>query len=741
MAVFLAAGVVIAAGLVTAGRIDDAGAALYVGVGAAGVLSAVPVAAATSGHEHWTRLLRRVVCLATLPLVALSFDQRGTEPFNPTKVTVLVLAGLLVVGTWAGEWIATGRSPALRSPLTFPALVFVGAVALSTATSVDRRASLLGLYGSYDGLLVAVACLIVFLGILDSLPMPDLAGAVRYLWLATVGPVSFYGLLQLHDRHLDWGGTWDWIAWEAGGFRDATIWSSFGNPNHLAGFLVTLLPLGIVAILVERERWLVPVHAVLLMVVAVELLETETRGAWVATAVGSLVTVAGLTPELRRRLRVAALAGAAGVGVVLGAAVLLTSPTQLLSDFASAFDLSGRSSSTQRVELWKSAVEIAVDRPLTGTGPDTFELVFPRYQTATFVEQYGADQRANGPHNVFLNRLTANGVVGLLAFVWVVLAALLLLAQRWRHASVTDRRILTGLAASVTAFVVQASFNVEQVALTTTFWVVLGLTAIALTGGRAPRWPLSDGGDANAPTQRARRLPVPGAAVAALVLLPLVPAGTVMLRVTEADLEFARGLQLAFAADQADDDAERERRLRLAAADRFERAADLNPWEPAYPAAAARQVLEGRAGDPDPGAAVHLARRYFDEAVTRQPSNWRARFEYAELLLGGGDGATPQDAALAEQLLRRAVAENPWHEAPALLLADTLATDGRLDEAADVLAAIAERQPSSADVLRSAGRVHDAVGDRAGAEDYWRRLLALVPGDAEASDRLEELTE
>ena len=127
-----------------------------------------------------------------------------------------------------------------------------------------------------------------------------------------------------------------------------------------------------------------------------------------------------------------------------------------------------------------------------GFGPDTFRTPFGSYQTAKFVRLFGPDQIANGPHNTFMNYLATEGFPGLLLFVGLLVMAGLRAIGTWRRlrhkeleGTLNDqqrgresRLFLAGTVAALLAYLIQASFNVQQIGLSFCFWSLLGLLVV-----------------------------------------------------------------------------------------------------------------------------------------------------------------------------------------------------------------------------------------------------------------------
>ncbi|MHB8671990.1 MAG: O-antigen ligase family protein, partial [Acidimicrobiales bacterium] len=479
------------------GALDHWGLVVFLWALIADAVFLARVARETSlGPANPWRAARRVVLVVGLVAVPVVFDTGSADVFNLVKATVLVVLALGLAGLATAEALRTGRWPRWRHGLAVPALALVGWMALATAASTHPRLSLLGAYGSYDGLVVTAALVVVLFGVAEAFEPPELGRLLWVLFVGAGGPVVVYGALQLHDRLLG-GGRWDWVHWGALSFANASIWSSFGNPNHLAGFLVTLLPLGLVLVALSRDRRARAVVAAMTGLMALELVHTGTRGALLAVPVALLAMALFVTPELRARPRLvlAVPAGFLALVAVAGAVVGFRQ-YQITRLFAG----NGAGSIRERLEFWRAAGHMVARRPVLGIGPDVFALRFPRFQSAAFVRLEGPYVLANGPHDTFIDHLVAQGVPGLLLWVGVLgLAGLMVhgalrrLAARDRNASEAtsetawrDRLVLAGVAGALVAWVVQASFDVEQVGVSFVLWALLGLVVLAARGAGVP---------------------------------------------------------------------------------------------------------------------------------------------------------------------------------------------------------------------------------------------------------------
>jgi O-antigen ligase len=70
-----------------------------------------------------------------------------------------------------------------------------------------------------------------------------------------------------------------------------------------------------------------------------------------------------------------------------------------------------------RLLVWKDTLGLLQHRALTGSGPETFTVVFPRVESQELYLRY-PDYQQESPHNVFLDAAVAQGIPGLLELLF-----------------------------------------------------------------------------------------------------------------------------------------------------------------------------------------------------------------------------------------------------------------------------------------------------------------------------------
>ncbi len=210
-----------------------------------------------------------------------------------------------------------------------------------------------------------------------------------------------------------------WDAEAIYGLRYTVGWRGFGpfpNRNHTGDFLAmgALLGAGCVGWAAARKKWRLLTGGLLALgLVLAGLLATESRGGLLAFAFGLLVFLGFVQMRMRSPQ---ALAGAAGVALVLGACALAFGGP-VLARFHS--EQAGLVSNSMRVSIWRDVFTMWKDAPLFGHGLDSFQQIFPFYQTFEF--ENGVVLHPESSWRQWLVELglipVVLGVVGLLVFV------------------------------------------------------------------------------------------------------------------------------------------------------------------------------------------------------------------------------------------------------------------------------------------------------------------------------------
>jgi len=346
----------------------------------------------------------RLPLLAGVVLCAL---MAGLPLVTRGGLSLLILAAGLLWLVWA-LCTPAGRIGGISGWL----LVMLGLAVLATGCSPVPVAA-------FKGLLKLVS----YLGVYAL--MRQLLAAAPPWWDRIVAALLAGELVSsvLAIRQL-YGDTSELARWaDPNSVADGTIrvYGPLENPNLLAGYLIPILPIALVALLRWRTWPQRLFAAAALLLGAIALFLSYSRGGWLGmlAALGAVVLLLVLRqtrhwPTLWRRLFPLLLV--AGAVAVLVVAVTQIEPLRIrvMSLLAGRQD----SSNNFRINVWLAAIEMIQDRPWLGIGPgnSAFNLIYPLYQQPKF--------NALSAYSVPLELLVEGGIPNLLAGLGLLGAAI-----------------------------------------------------------------------------------------------------------------------------------------------------------------------------------------------------------------------------------------------------------------------------------------------------------------------------
>lgn len=267
-----------------------------------------------------------------------------------------------------------------------------------------------------------------------------------------------------------------------------------GDPNSLAASLVPAVVLaGALAASTTRPSARAALVGAIPLLVA-GLVASQSRGASVAALLTVLVAFVVFK---RRRIHVAAF-----TLLAVGAAIMLFSTTPGAWERVTNFNAGGSGRNT----LWTGAWRAAKDYPVAGAGLNNFRTVAPDYtrEPGALEDVHILAEQPRYVHNLYLQLLAENGVIGLLLYLGFALGCLraaLLAARRFEAARMTSLEMLARAVLVAAISMLIAAFFLSA-AVDGRMWVLLALGPALL--GIASRLP--EGGS-NAGARSAEPVP------------------------------------------------------------------------------------------------------------------------------------------------------------------------------------------------------------------------------------------
>jgi O-antigen ligase len=406
------------------------------------------------------------VLLTGAVVVPCVFSTRLDAVFAVPKLAALWALLAVALLALAADVLFTGRTPRLAGAVAADVAVaaFVLLEVAAWAAATDREQSLYGERLQYQGLLTALLYAMFY-----ALARLSLGDPVRLRLLAVAAVaggtlVAGYALVQRAGLDPVWEGF----------LPGGRVFSSIGQSNALAAYLVLVLPLAAALALAGTPGRLAAAAALAAMLAALVL--TLSRGG----LLGLLTAGAVLAVAFRRELRMHRRAVAAVAATVLVAALAVAA---LVPPVRGRIELGGESFAFHR-DAWRVAAHVAADHPLLGTGQETFPDVFPRYSHEVLPPHRAAVLdafRVESPHNVYLGIAAGAGLPALAAYLALIAASVAALLRAIGAATGECRVLLICVLAAVGGHLVTDTFMTPEVTGTWLCWVLLGAVAAGRT--------------------------------------------------------------------------------------------------------------------------------------------------------------------------------------------------------------------------------------------------------------------
>ena len=346
--------------------------------------------------------------IIALVLAILVFGPLATGAVRTLEF--LIIQGLTVgaLSLWLVRLWLQPRPKFLMPPFGWAVLGFV-AYAIGRYFMADIE------YVARQELVRILVYTAIFFLVINNLHRQETVNLVGYTMLFLAMAIAFYGGYQFF--------TGDNRVWHFQNTYEHRGTGTYINPNHFAGFLEMLLPIGIAYTIVGRMK---PALRILLgyasVMIAVGIGVSLSRGGWLATALALVLFF--LVLLFHRGFRLPA---AFALGVMLLGVVYCAPRSSLIQQRAETVVKEAGSTEYTRYRLWLPALELWRETPWLGLGPGHFDYRFRS------VRPQEIQLRPDRAHNDFLNTLVDWGVVGLV----LVLGALGILTygvmRAWRH--------------------------------------------------------------------------------------------------------------------------------------------------------------------------------------------------------------------------------------------------------------------------------------------------------------------
>jgi O-antigen ligase/Tfp pilus assembly protein PilF len=405
--------------------------------------------------------------LLSIPL----FANKYIYNFRVNQDAILKLFTVILFAIFLVKIINTGEYCLKKTKLELPLILFTLVLVLSLFISETKRVSL-------NDFIIFFSYILIFFLIINNLNQEADFNSFIHLFFIISSLVSIYTIMQyygfdpyLKDLHI--------------------LTSTIGQKNWISNYLAMIFPLIFSYFLLEQTKKNKIIYFVLLTVLYITLMICQCRGIWISI---SFTLIFGIYIIIKSKIFRIFHKNKKRLFLLLITFLVVTiiySTDNPLNK--SAITVTQRAMSTfdeqdpsinGRLLIWKTTLEMIIDRPIFGSGIGTFKMNYLIYQ-AEFLKnnpyyiQYSG--KAGEAHNEYLQMWAEIGIIGLGIFIGIVLMFYsLIIDYLKKNDNDKDKIIVFGLILGITCFLIHClfTFPLHVPALGITFFTLLGLTVI-----------------------------------------------------------------------------------------------------------------------------------------------------------------------------------------------------------------------------------------------------------------------
>jgi len=433
-------------------------------------------------RQQLTTLLQKLIFVTFNLLFFLTpfiFTWMNQELFEFSKMLFVYFITIILLALWSMRMLTEKRLILKRSKFDYFILAFLASQVISTIFSLHQRTSWFGYYTRFNGgLLSTLSYIALYYVFVSNIKKNQLKAIYHSLFLSAL-MVSLYAIPE-HFGHSPScyivTKRFDVSCW----VQDVQnrVFATFGQPNWLAAFLISIIPLNIDKLLQEKKHANRLYLLIVLIVSIMALLFTKSRSGMLGLAggLGFYAVCQILINGHKCRQKIFKLAGIVvmigGLALIIGTPYTpqlteimkgktMVAPEVSTTNETTEIQVGGTPSEEIRKIVWQGAIKVWQRYPIFGSGVETFAYSYylDRPVAHNLVSEW--DFLYNKAHNELLNYLANSGLVGLLSYL-ALFGAIFYFAFKHFLANKNDSE-LPAILAGMTAMFISNFFGFSTV--------------------------------------------------------------------------------------------------------------------------------------------------------------------------------------------------------------------------------------------------------------------------------------
>lgn len=404
-------------------------------------------------------------------LTPLLLFPKTSEIFEFNKIVFVYLITAILTGLWICRMFIQKKWILPKTPLNIPIFLFLLSQLAATIFSMDHRTSIYGYYSRFNGGLLSSICYsILYFIYLSVMDREKTLKAIKILFISTL--ISSVWAIFEH-----FGYSFSCLIFPGFGVFDVSCWvqdvktrvfSTFGQPNWLAAWLSAIIPLtwalGMMKLESQVSKKTISINLLPFLfhllgaVFLVALLFTKSRSGILAFGISYLMfwplNLFLNFKHIRTNIRHFVVTGILVAGIIfvfgspwtpswLNSLNKLASPPEVSIMQAPALEGGGTESGKIRQIVWRGALEVWKKYPIFGSGVETFAFSYYAGRPSEHNLTSEWDYLYNKAHNEYLNYAATTGILGFLAYMFLIGSVITMLARYYLISRQENERLLT----------------------------------------------------------------------------------------------------------------------------------------------------------------------------------------------------------------------------------------------------------------------------------------------------------
>lgn len=441
--------------------------------------------------------------------IPFAFTWLNEELFEFNKMILTYGFSIIIGALWISRMIHEQRVLIKKTIFDIPIFLFLISQILSTIFSIHPYTSIFGYYTRFHGgLLSTISYIILFYGFVNNVEKKQIDKFLISIFAAAIG-VCLYTIPEHFGYSpscflISGGKNFGVSCWiQDVKFR---IFGTFGQPNWLAAYLITLMPIAIANLMAKAKNiYYLFFNTIFLFLSFATLIFTKSRSGLLGLVVGlsyfalsTLIFI--LIKNNRHQIKSIIIKGLIIFGSFLGLmAIFGTIVTPSLSELlqknnrsisapavqdqtqvANRLDVGGTESGEIRKIVWEGALKVWQRYPILGSGVETFAYSYYLDRPVQHNTVSEWDFIYNKAHNEFLNFLATTGILGLLSYLnlFIFFTFYLIKFLSKNRESAKDYFFLNSLASGLIGLSVSNFFGFSTVMVSILMFLFFAILAI-----------------------------------------------------------------------------------------------------------------------------------------------------------------------------------------------------------------------------------------------------------------------